>query len=132
VVVATPAYLATHGVPATPGDLVAHECIVHRLSTGRRMAWEFTGDGRDFEVEVAGRLVFNDAGLIQAAVRKGLGLAQGFEALYAGDVAAGRLQCVLQDWQQPFAGFHLYYPAREQMAPKLRVFIDFLREAMRR
>jgi len=47
-------------------------------------------------------------------------------------VAAGRLQCVLQDWQQPFAGFHLYYPAREQMAPKLRVFIDHLREAMRR
>jgi DNA-binding transcriptional LysR family regulator len=96
------------------------------------MAWEFTGEGRDFEVEVAGRLVFNDAGLIQAAVRKGVGLAQGFEALYAGDVVAGRLQCVLQDWQQPFAGFHLYYPAREQMAPKLRVFIDYLREAMRR
>ncbi|HAU81857.1 LysR family transcriptional regulator [Stenotrophomonas sp. TWI273] len=132
VVVATPDYLAMHGVPATPADLVAHECIVHRLSTGRRMAWEFTGEGRDFEVEVAGRLVFNDAGLIHAAVTRGIGLAQGFEALYAGDVAAGRLQCVLQDWQQPFAGFHLYYPAREQMAPKLRVFIDHLREAMRR
>ncbi|MNV05929.1 LysR substrate binding domain protein [compost metagenome] len=48
----------------------------------------------------------------------------------AEDVAAGRLCTVLQDWQQPFAGFHLYYPAREQMAPKLRVFIDHLRQAM--
>ncbi|WP_337249464.1 hypothetical protein [Xanthomonas translucens] len=36
---------------------------------------------------------------------------------------------VLDDWQQPFAGFHLYYPAREHLAPKLRVFIDLLRAA---
>jgi DNA-binding transcriptional LysR family regulator len=131
VVVATPAYLARHGVPATPAALVGHECIVHRLSNGRPMPWEFTRDGRDFDVEVAGRLVFNDAGLIHAAVRAGLGMAQGFEALMAADIAAGRLQCVLQDWQAPFAGFHLYYPAREQMAPKLRVFIDYLRQALR-
>jgi len=130
VVVATPDYLARHGTPRTPADLVGHDCIVHRRSNGRLMAWEFTADGRDVEVAVSGRLVFNDAALIHAAVRAGLGLAQGFEAVMAEDVAAGRLCTVLQAWQQPFAGFHLYYPAREQMAPKLRVFIDHLRQAM--
>ncbi|WP_422509091.1 LysR family transcriptional regulator [Stenotrophomonas sp. GZD-301] len=131
VVVATPAYFAAHGTPGTPADLVGHACIVHRRSNGRLMAWEFSHAGRDFEVEVSGRLVFNDAALIHTAVRAGLGMGQAFEAVVAGDVAAGRLQAVLQDWQPPFAGFHLYYPAREQMAPKLRVFIDHLRQARR-
>lgn len=128
VIVATPDYFARHGQPQTPADLVEHACIVHRLSSGRLMAWEFTRDGRDFEVAVNGRLVFNDAGLIGAAVRAGLGMGQAFEAGVADDIASGRLHSVLQDWQQPFAGFHLYYPAREQMAPKLRVFIDHLRQ----
>ncbi|WIH04577.1 LysR family transcriptional regulator [Xanthomonas translucens pv. graminis] len=61
--------------------------------------------------------------------RAGLGLAQGFESVVAADVAAGRLLRVLDGWQQPFAGFHLYYPARDHLAPKLRVFIDHLRAA---
>jgi len=130
VVVATPDYFARHGVPQTPAALVDHGCIVHRLSTGRLMPWEFSRDGRDFDVAVSGPLVFNDTGLIHAAVRAGLGMGQAFEAVVAADVDAGRLRCVLQDWQQPFAGFHLYYPARDQMAPKLRVFIDHLRQAL--
>lgn len=129
VICAAPAYFRRHPPPQTPADLVDHDCIVHRMSNGRRMAWEFTRDGRDFEVEVSGTLVFNDSGLTHAAALAGLGLAQGFESVVAADVAAGRLVRVLDDWQQPFAGFYLYYPAREHLAPKLRVFIDHLRAA---
>lgn len=131
VVVATPEYFACHGEPQTPAELVDYPCIVHRRSNGRLMAWEFTRDGHDFEVEVSGRLVFNEAKLIHMATSAGMGLAQSFETLVAADIAAGRLRSVLQAWQQPFAGFHLYYPAREQMAPKLRVFIDYLRDQLR-
>lgn len=129
VICAAPGYFRRHPPPQTPADLVEHDCIVHRMSNGRRMAWEFTRDGRDFEVEVTGTLVFNDSGLTHAAALAGLGLAQGFESVVAADVAAGRLLRVLDDWQQPFAGFYLYYPAREHLAPKLRVFIDHLRAA---
>jgi len=129
VICAAPDYFRRHAPPRTPADLVDHDCIVHRLSNGRRMAWEFSRDGRDFEVEVSGTLVFNDSGLTHAAALAGLGLAQGFESVVAADVAAGRLLRVLDDWQQPFAGFHLYYPAREHLAPKLRVFIDHLHAA---
>ena len=130
VVVATPAYFERHGVPQTPHDLQGHACIVHRLANGRLMPWEFSRDGHDLDVQVSGRLVFNDAGVAHGAVLAGLGMAQGFASLMADDINAGRLQSVLQDWQPPFPGFHLYYPAREQMAPKLRVFIDHLRAEM--
>ncbi len=128
VVVGAPAYLARHAPPREPSDLVDHDCIRHRRASGRLMAWEFTRDGRDFEVAVDGRLVFNDSGLALAAARAGLGLSQHFEAVAADDVAAGRLVRVLDDWQAPFDGFYIYYPAREQLPPKLRAFVDFLRE----
>jgi DNA-binding transcriptional LysR family regulator len=128
VVVGSPAYFRRHPPPRTPADLVHHDCIRHRLSSGRLMPYEFTRDGRDFEVEVNGHLIFNDSGLAREAARAGLGLSQQFEAEAAADLVNGTLQRVLDDDLEPFPGFFIYYPAREHMATKLRVFIDFLRE----
>ncbi|SEM26397.1 DNA-binding transcriptional regulator, LysR family [Pseudoxanthomonas sp. GM95] len=130
VVVGTPDYFARHGVPATPADLVHHACILHRLTSGRLMPWEFTRDGRDFEVEVHGPLISNDSEVAYLAACSGLGLVQCFSELAQADLAEGRLVSVLQDWQLPFAGFHIYYPAREHLPPKLRVFVDFMREGL--
>jgi len=129
VVVAAPDYLRRHRPPETPQALAAHACIRYRRSDGRLMPWEFTRDGHDFSVEVGGGPIFNDSGLGRRMAIAGLGLAQVFEAAAAEDLAAGRLQRLLDAWQPPFPGFHLYYPSREQLAPKLRVFVDFMRDA---
>ncbi|GHH57584.1 MULTISPECIES: LysR family transcriptional regulator [Gammaproteobacteria] len=129
-IVATPGYFERHGVPAAPAELVGHDCIRWRRSDGRIQPWEFTRDGRDFQVEVEGRLIVNDMAVGMAALRRGVGLGQVFEWEIADEVAAGGLLRVLDDWQAPFAGWHLYYPAREHMAPKLRVFIDYLRRCL--
>lgn len=128
VVVAAPAYLAQRSRPRAPQDLIDHACIRYRRSNGRLMPFEFSRDGRDFEVQVDGALIANDSELSRRMALDGLGLAQLFESQAADDVAAGRLERVLDDWQQPFEGFYVYYPAREQMAPKLRAFVDLLRE----
>lgn len=127
VVVGAPAYFARHAPPETPQALVGHECIRYRRSNGRLMAWEFTRDGRDFEVEVEGRLVVNASELALDLARDGLGMTQVFEAQVVEDLATGRLLRVLDNWQVPFPGFHIYYPAREHLPPKLRVFVDHLR-----
>ncbi len=129
VVVASPAYLRRHPPPPTPEALAGHTCIRYRRSDGRLMPWEFARDGQDFSVEVGGGPIFNDSGLGRRMAIAGLGLAQVFEAAAADDLAAGRLLRLLDAWQPPFPGFHLYYPSREQLAPKLRVFIDFMRQA---
>ena len=129
VVVASPGYLQRHGMPDTPEALIGHACLRHRSSSGRVMAWEFSREGRDFTLDVSGPLLLNDSTLALQAARDGMGLLQVFEAIADADVQAGRLQRVLDAWQPPFAGFHLYYPSREQLAPKLRVFIDFMRAA---
>ena len=128
-VVAAPAYLQQHGVPAKPEDLVNHACLRHRSSDGRIMPWEFSRDGHDFNIEVDGPLLLNDSQLALHAARAGLGLLQVFAHSARAELEDGRLLRVLDDWQLPFAGFHLYYPSRDQLAPKLRVFIDFMRAA---
>ncbi|GAB6420235.1 hypothetical protein bcgnr5380_63310 [Bacillus cereus] len=90
--------------------------------------FEFSRDGRDFDVEVRGRLILNEGAHILSAARAGLGLAQVFEPSARADVREGRLVEVLSEWLSPFPGFYIYYPARKQLPMKLRVFVDFLRE----
>ncbi|NUO77054.1 MAG: LysR family transcriptional regulator [Lysobacter sp.] len=126
-VVGSPEYFARHGRPRVPEDLIGHDCIRQRLpGSGRMLPWEFTRDGVDFEVDVRGRLIFNDSSLAVEPVADGLGLAQLFETVAAQDLAAGRLEPVLTEYTPPFPGFYLYYPARRQLAPKLRAFVDFM------
>ncbi|QWP77630.1 LysR family transcriptional regulator [Lysobacter sp. K5869] len=129
VIVGAPAYFERHPPPRTPRDLAEHDCIRLRLPGARRLyPFEFSRDGRDFDVEVSGRLILNDSAPILSAARAGLGLAQVFEPLARADLREGRLVAVLSDWLAPFPGFYVYYPARKQLPMKLRVFVDFLRE----
>jgi DNA-binding transcriptional LysR family regulator len=46
------------------------------------------------------------------------------------DLDSGRLETVLDRWLPAYDGLYLYYPCRYQMPPKLRVFIDFLKQRM--
>ena len=127
IVVGSPGYYARHGRPEVPEDLIHHDCIRQRLpGSGRMQPWEFSRDGQDFEIDVRGRLIFNDSSLARGPALAGLGLAQLFETMVAQDVAAGRLLPVLDAYTPPFPGFYIYYPARRQLAPKLRAFVEFM------
>ncbi len=126
--VASPEYLARHGIPKTPQDLVSHVCINTRQATwGGFYAWEFEKDGRELRVRVDGQLSFNSSiSQIDAAV-KGYGIAYIPEDLVEGHIQAGALQAVLDDWSEPFTGYHLYYPSRRQMSPAMALIVDALR-----
>lgn len=126
--VASPEYLARHGIPKTPQDLVSHVCINTRQATwGGFYAWEFEKDGRELRVRVDGQLSFNSSiSQIDAAV-KGYGIAYIPEDLLEGHIEAGALQAVLDDWSEPFTGYHLYYPSRRQMSPAMALIVDALR-----
>lgn len=128
-VVASPAYLARHPAPHTPQELTAHDCVrFRRKGTGRIHPWEFTQDGRDIEVQVAGRLIVNDGQLARQMALEGLALAQPLLVEVEDDLREGRLLRLLDAYTPPFDGLYIYYPAREQMPAKLRVFVDWLRE----
>ena len=130
-VVGSQAYFARHGRPARPADLQRHRCIRFRFSSGGVYRWEFAGEGKEFDMDLSGPLICNDNKLMLQAARDGVGLAYLFEDLAREDLAAGRLQAVLENWCPSFAGYYLYYPSRDQMPLKLRALIDFLTARMR-
>lgn len=124
-IVASPAYLAQHGVPEHPDDLAKHSCIRFRFSNGEIYRWELEKDGRETRLNVNGPFVFDDNRLVVEAALQGAGLAFIFSGHVSDAVADGRLVRVLSDWCQPFPGFYLYYPSRRYMRPALRAFIEF-------
>jgi DNA-binding transcriptional LysR family regulator len=127
-VVGSPGYFAKHEKPKHPRDLHAHDCITYRRRTlGGIYRWEFTENGKDFEVAVRGRLLLNDAGLMVDAAVDGLGLAHVFESSVQKQLAEKRLLRVLEAFCPPFPGFFLYYPSHTHLARKLQALVDFLK-----
>jgi len=128
--VGSPDYLARRGRPEHPRDLAAHDCVRHRFVTsGVIWRWEFEHfDGETVQVAVDGPLIANDSSLTVRAALDGIGLAYTLDAYVAPHVASGRLVRLLPDWSPRFPGFQLYHPGRIGMPPKLRAFVDFIRE----
>ena len=89
--------------------------------------WEFTENGRDFEVAVEGRLMFSDRELMVGAALGGLGLAYVGETRVRDHLREKRLVRVLEPWCPPFPGMFLYYASRANIAPKLQALVDFPR-----
>lgn len=127
-VVGSPAYFSRHPKPVIPSDLMAHNCMTLRMPThGGLLLWEFEKGGQELKVRVEGQLVFNNIAMRLEAVLQGLGLAYMPEDLVREAVAQGRLVRVLEDWCEPFSGYHLYYPSRRQSSPAFTLLRDALR-----
>ena len=128
VVVGTPAYFAAHSKPLIPQDLTAHNCANLRLPThGGLYAWEFERNGEQLQVQVQGQMIFNTTPQMLTAALDGYGLAYVPEDLVQEHIATGRLEQVLDDWCQPFPGYHLYYPSRRHVSPAFTLVMNALR-----
>lgn len=127
-VVAAPGYLAAHGTPVHPRDLLQHACIGFRhVTTGQIERWSFARGGERIELQVSGRVILNDSSALVQAALDGLGIAYMINGYIERFIAEGRLARVLASWSPPLPGLMLYYPDRRRVPPKLRAFIDFLR-----
>ncbi len=127
-VVASPAYFSRHAPPATPQDLMVHNCINMRLPTlGGLFAWEFAKDGQELKVRVEGQMIVNNMAMRLHSALDGLGLACMAADVVQPYVADGRLIRVLDDWCPAYAGYKLYYPSRRHPSPAFTLLLDTLR-----
>jgi DNA-binding transcriptional LysR family regulator len=127
-VVGSPGYFEKHARPQSPQDLTHHNCINFRLPTyGGLFPWEFEKDGREVKVRVDGQLVFNNMTMRLQAALEGLGLAYIPEDQAAPYIKDRRLISVLNDWCEPFQGYHLYYTSRRHPSPAFSLLVDTLR-----
>jgi DNA-binding transcriptional LysR family regulator len=130
VIVGSPSYLARRGKPTHPRDLHDHDCISLRMITsGAVNRWKFLENGKDLEIAVEGHVVTNDGAVLVDAAAEGIGLAYVFENMVSALVAEKRLARVLDKYCPQIPGYFLYYPSRLNLAPKLKVLIDFLKES---
>lgn len=131
-VVASPQYIAQHGRPIAPQQLLEHRCIRTRFDSGKISDWEFEKDGEVVKVPPRGPLLASYSGLGLQAALDGLGFYTTFAGYVRDHVAAGRLVSVLEDWLPPFPGPFLYYPSRRQPPPALAAFVAFVTEWRKR
>ena len=124
---ASPDYLARRGTPASPRELMAHDCINMRIGTGPIYVWEFERDRRPLNVRVEGRVTINSARVLIDAVERGLGLGFMPEGYFGDRFETGRLVRLLDDWCPPYPGFHLYYPSRRQHTAAFALVVETLR-----
>lgn len=129
-VVGAPSYFANHSVPKKPQNLTEHNCInLRRPTYGGLYAWEFEKGRRKLKVRVDGQLIFNTLRQRLDAALAGLGLAYMIEDAAKPHIAKGSLIRVLEDWCEPFPGYHLYYPSRRHSSPAFALLVDALRYA---
>jgi DNA-binding transcriptional LysR family regulator len=128
VIASAPKYLDKVGRPEHPKDLLSHDCIC--VGAGDRVydRWEFENEDKEFAVQVRGSLIVNDATLALDAALDGFGLLYANENAIIDKVEAGKLEIVLDRYAATSAGIYLYYPQRSQVHPKLRAFIEHVKE----
>ncbi|ODU83318.1 MAG: LysR family transcriptional regulator [Novosphingobium sp. SCN 63-17] len=127
---AAPAYLAARGRPAHPRDLLDHDCLGLRFSSGALAIWEFEKAGEVVRVDPPTRLLIQPGlacDLLIETALAGLGIVALFEDWLRPHLDSGALVTLLEDWSPPFSGPMLYYSGRRQVPPPLRAFIDFTR-----
>ncbi len=126
VVCASPAYFQAHGVPQSPDDLKAHECLCNS-NIASAHEWRFMApDGKPWPVTVKGRLSVNNGDALRVAALKGLGLTNLPTFIVGGDLQAGTLTTVLDEFIPQDMALNAVYPHARHLSPKVRAFVDFL------
>jgi DNA-binding transcriptional LysR family regulator len=127
-VVAAPTYLAAHGAPTHPRELVHHRCIGWRRAPNvAPHRWEFEENGAAFDVAVEPQVTTNDLRLMLRTALCGAGITFAPRETFQPYVDRGELVWLLEEFLPPFPGFFLYYPQRRNMAPKLRALVEHVR-----
>lgn len=126
-VVASPAYLARRGIPATPADLAGHNRI--RFGYARAIeAWPFVVDGAALAIPPEGDTLVSDGESLRQLAVAGLGLAR-LSVFHIGeDLTSGRLVPVLEAFNpgDREAFFALFVGPGARVPSRVRAFLDFL------
>ena len=128
--VASPAYIAARGAPATLQELADHDCVTSPHPSGRTL-WRLAGPGgAEEEVQVAGRFSGNTAQALRKAALAGLGIALLPPTMARLDLEAGRLVPVLPQYQRTGQGLSVLYPSRKHLPLAVSAFIGMVMEKL--
>ncbi|ACE84456.1 LysR substrate-binding domain-containing protein [Cellvibrio japonicus] len=122
-IVGSPAYFRRSPAPQSLAELDSHNCLV-----GTRGYWLLSDKGQRKDLVVRGNWQANSGPALLDAALKGIGLAQLPDYYVDEFLGDGRLQSVLEQHRYSDTGVWVVYPQQRHLAPKVRLFIDFLVE----
>ena len=126
----SPGYVRRRGAPVFPADLARHSCLLY--GHGGVVSWDFVVDGVSKGVEVSGPLRANNGELIRDAAVAGLGIVRLPDFIVAEAVGSGLLVTVLEEFLPSATTVYAVYPQHRQSSVSIRVFVEFLRESLRK
>ena len=128
VIVASPGYLARHGTPVTPQDLLQHNCLRFNFRRAEPN-WPFIRDGEEFSLKVSGNIECSSGEALAQLARVGAGIARIGEFSVREDLQRGDLVSLLEAWnpgdREPI---HAVFVGGAAMPARVRLFVDFLLE----
>lgn len=129
--VASPGYLASQGSPDVPADLAHHICLQHKFpSTGKFEPWPLARGEDAPEWTLPASMVCNTTGALMDVAIAGLGIACLPDFMVRQAIERGELVSVLDAHVEHQGTLRLLWPSSKHLAPKLRVFIDFMVETL--
>lgn len=131
ILVASPDYVARHGTPEVPSELEHHACLQHKFpSTGKLEPWPLKSTEGEPEPTLPTSMVCNTSAALMDVAAAGLGIACLPDFMVQQAIERGQLVSVLDAHVEHQGTFWLLWPSSKHLAPKLRVFIDFMVEAL--
>ena len=124
---ASPAYLAEHGRPTHPNDLLKHRCVNYFSSkTGKIYDWDFSRGDEQIQIAVPSCLAVNDSTAYISAGLAGLGVMQMASYTIDPHIASGALELLLEDWTSMPLPVNVVYPQNRHLSAKVRVFVEWV------
>ncbi len=123
---ASPDYLAQHGMPAAPDDLMRHQALHLVGRDGEPRPWQLVRRDSRWQAVVPGRVAANSPDVLLCMAIAHAGIAALPDYFTTPEVRRGSLRRVLADWCLPGSAASAVFPGRKLMPPKTRVFIDML------
>jgi DNA-binding transcriptional LysR family regulator len=132
-IVASPAYLAAHGTPQVPEDLLGHACHHHRYpSTGRLERWPLVRDGADCDLDLPVASVASTLEPQICLAESGFGLVCVPAFAVQRQLRCGTLVSVLEPNLRAVGAFHILWPASRHPSPKVAAFVSFMADNLLR
>lgn len=128
---ASPAYLASHGVPAVPQELAGHEVISFE-SVSSPTTWRYRSEGNDLAVILRSRLSVSTIDAAIDASLTGMGVIRANSYQVADHVRGDRLRLFLEAYEPAIRPVHLVYAEQSRLPLKLRAFVDFVVPRLRK
>lgn len=131
ILVASPAYVARHGLPRNPGQLAQHALLAFS-GNGAAAEWLVTpARGAPVRVPLQGSLKTDAITALYAATLAGTGIAAFTRHTVQSDLTRGELLHILPNCLLDRRYYYALYPHAKHLAPKVRVFVDFMAEHYR-